>query len=828
MLFTIREWCLVCAAGLVLGSAGCSKGDRGIAGPPGPNAPPVVATGQNLNVSLTAARVTADRKVQVDYELTDANGAPVVGATDVSSSWTLAVLSTDPASNLPAWQALIFRTVTSKAPGIPGRTTQQPTSESNGTTDDLGSGNYRYTYSTALPDAYDPGATYRAAVYSTRPIAGSTDRDVANGILDFVPQGGTPQQHDLVSTQACNGCHGVLQAHGGSRRETRLCATCHTTQLFDPETQDPALDPTDTSQANMNPLDFGRLIHRIHRGQTLPTVVNAALANDPSYKYQVVGYNQGDNVYGATGRSFNPAITALQTTGVAFPQDLRNCAVCHSPSKDAQGNVQYGAQADEWKTAVSRRTCQGCHDSSWFASDTPPKYHVLHQQATNPSVPAGTNPATPAHAVPPGLPQADDSQCRVCHSDVLMAQHHTSPLLVASGAIAIKINSVTVTSGTAKVNFTVTNADGSAVTSLASPMSVSANSSGPTSDYSVFPVVTASASTSATPTAGASPGTYDLDLTLPPGATGTWGVGMEARRPNLALTIQERKLGVGSAALPAAPGLSPSSAYNEFALNPVAYFPASGSGATTPRRQVVTIDKCNACHGVLSLHGSLRHDPQYCVICHNPDATDMPGAGGNNTGRPPGTLGSATGATLDQLPQRTIHLKALVHMIHTGEQLQVNEPLVIYGFGQSPTSFDDVLFPGVNETPGAAPNNRANCAICHCEPGSPNNQRCTGSSPTFTVDAIPANALPTKSMVVSAATVTSTAPLSVATPGTIADVLPITAACLSCHDSEASHAHATANTVPAAGSAPAVETCAICHSETAEFAATKVHARFTR
>lgn len=63
----------------------------------------------------------------------------------------------------------------------------------------------------------------------------------------------------------------------------------------------------------------------------------------------------------------------------------------------------------------------------------------------------------------------------------------------------------------------------------------------------------------------------------------------------------------------------------------VRYFPITGTTAV-PRRQIVDANKCLNCHrsdgtGVapqLTVHGNNRtEEPQACVMCHNPNATDI-------------------------------------------------------------------------------------------------------------------------------------------------------------------------------------------------------------
>ena len=70
----------------------------------------------------------------------------------------------------------------------------------------------------------------------------------------------------------------AIDCHG-RRVGVKLCLTCHTWQCTDPDTADPAaLDATlpATKAAFPNPMEMGRLIHRIHRGKALPTLFLAS------------------------------------------------------------------------------------------------------------------------------------------------------------------------------------------------------------------------------------------------------------------------------------------------------------------------------------------------------------------------------------------------------------------------------------------------------------------------------------------------------------------------------------------------------------------------
>ena len=104
------------------------------------------------------------------------------------------------------------------------------------------------------------------------------------------------------------------------------------------------------------------------------------------------------------------------------------------------------------------------------------------------------------------------------------------------------------------------------------------------------------------------------------------------------------------------------------------YFPVTGT-AIVPRRQVVDVAKCKTCHGTLTLHGNNRTDePQVCVVCHNPNATDI-------AYRQP-----ADG------PEVPIDFKRMVHAIHAAKMRK--SPLIIIGFNHSVNNFSTVRFPG--------------------------------------------------------------------------------------------------------------------------------------
>ena len=733
-------------------------------------------------IVITGATVSGGHVV-ASYTLTQGGqGLAGADATATRPSWTLAELGTDPVSGIAAWQSLLLTgsgTLASlpiDGPGTPPdqvlTNVKQPGSEATGSLQDLGGGQFTYTFSASLPAGLDPARTLRVGVW----LAGTPGTPSTSSTFDFVPGGGAVQARELVLDANCNKCHGTIQAHGGFRTGTKLCLTCHTFQNADPETVDPAALTGATPATNPNPLDLGRLVHRIHRGRDLPTLFSAD-TGDPvvGRKYSVVGFQSSETVYGeAVNRTDHGQPAIAVTTGVGFPQELRNCEACHAGA----------AQAPARFADVSRRTCQGCHPDVWFQADSIPAADLVH---------------TPH----PAGPQADDTRCASCH--VPTPEHPT----VAADITAIHVaprNSPNWNGLTAQIVgvqgmqagqhptivFTLSDRDGTPsplgaptpATDAASPVprklgSVSITLIGPTApDYATAnaPLTESVPLTTSADESGRF--TYTFTAALPANAAGTWAVGLEARRSSGATD----------------PGAWPftGESINEWTDNPVQYVDTSAGtfpgGNPAPRRQVVARESCNACHADLSAHGNLRHNPEYCVMCHAPDATDWiqrPKAAGNTN----------LAGTYDDIEERSIHFKVLIHRIHTGDrtgsaELDLARPMVVYGFRGSVNFLDEVRFPG----------DLASCSLCH-------------AAGTFEIESVPEDARPT----VANENATLLHKGSPAHAASESGVLPVTAACMGCHDTGAAQSHAQTNTIEGR------EQCAVCHGKNGFMSVDQVH-----
>jgi OmcA/MtrC family decaheme c-type cytochrome len=627
-----------------------------------------------LVIKITAAQVAADGTITVAYSVTDPKGVPldIAGVTTpgpISLSYVAAVLRND--------QTQYTAYTTRQATGSVSGTVTQAGADSGGVRTQVGDGAYQYVFKTKAPQGFDSSATHTIGIYGSRDLSEfDLPTNYASTTFNLVPNGSAVTHvRDVIRTVSCDACHDQLSAHGGSRRGIEMCVLCHTPQTVDPDTG--------------NTLDLKVMAHKIHMGSSLPSVQ----AGKP---YQIIGFNNAVNDWST----------------VVYPADVRRCETCHSQTTNA-------AQATAYLTRPTRASCGACHDDVNFATGV-------------------------KHA---GGPQFDDNQCAICHFpqgelefDASIKGAHVVPTnsQMLSG-LAVKLTKVAngVAGSQPVVSFTVTQSGGKNVP-LSALGTLTLTMAGPTSDYgytSFGSDVTTPGYVSESALGSACGGdgvcTYTFKHSIPSKATGTYSIGVEARRTEVLL-----------------PGTTKEMSVTYGAVNQVVNFAVDGSLVQT-RRSVVATSNCNQCHFQLSVHGTLRNQTEYCAFCHNPSNTDM------------AQRSSAQVPSDRTMPPQGINFNLLVHRIHSGENLlEDNRPYVVVGFGGSHNDFSDVRYPAMSPT--GAPGDRRNCAMCH-QGGSEQN-------------------LPTGLN-------------SVVDPqGPINPVMPVTSACTGCHVDKPTASHALANT----------------------------------
>lgn len=580
---------------LLLG--GCS-GNNGKDGADGTDGSTVAVSPGNSALTMTITGASIDETSTVNFKLIDANGLPYVGLAADTVEVTIAKLIVGTEGDANHWQSYINEAQTPNGLGAGTQDTAVATTDTGGSLVDHKDGNYTYTFGTRLthvadplPVDYDPALTHRIAI-AVRDETG-TMPSVSNGIYTWQPSTGATTgitTSDIVEMASCNTCHTGLNAHGGPRKDTRLCVTCH--------------NPGSIDASSGNSLDFNVMIHRIHAGSELPSVV----AGTP---YVIYGYRNSKNDY----------------SKVAFPQDLRNCTTCHNPD---DSNTP---QASLFKTAPTIEACSSCHDDIDFSK----------------GVEGG-------HA---GGVVTDNTQCTVCHAENRVAgsvlESHRIPGKVAAANFRYNILSIdnTAPGQFPIVKFSVTNPNNNdAAYNILADKPFTAGSASTlyvdiawnTGDYNNAgsgsnpgqPVHISALSKAASNGDGTF--TVTSGVAVPSTVTGTGTVAIEGH--------------------PAGDFDGDGSYSDRVPVTSVAKDFVITDGAATARRTTVSLTKCQTCHGSndgLSFHGNNRTDNvQVCAMCHNPNATDI-------SMRP-------ASDTTDGLTERTIDFKYMIHAIHGAAQ----------------------------------------------------------------------------------------------------------------------------------------------------------------
>jgi OmcA/MtrC family decaheme c-type cytochrome len=787
--FSLQKFLTICFFGLALALAGCEgddgrdgrPGPQGEQGPPGEPATPgeptdpasatltasesctvchgpsssllpmnqfhdadVINPGNVLNAlaatitSVTFPVAPAAITPTVTFSVT-LNGAPFTGLAATATSrgrmaFGIAKLIPGPPD---VWQSYINRAAIpdgDPVPVLPGPVAQATTASGNtgGTLVETATpGTYTFTFNQDLATAitvgttlvgYDPALTHRVGIQFT-PSAPIPAGAFHNTFLDVRPDGLLiTVTRNIATTASCLECHtrSVIAPrwgfHGSSaRQEVEFCVICHNPGSIDPESG--------------NTVNLAVMVHKIHRGRSLPSVAAGG-------SYVIIGNQDSLHDYSHVG----------------YPQDIRNCEKCHTAADAATPD------GDNWMNRPNRAACGSCHDDVSF--DAP--------------IPAGQR----AHTGGLGLP---DSGCTLCHpgtgpinpasSSFPVATVHAIPGRAEAANFAFNIISVTNTAPGQQpvVTFEVTNpnAANARINILTDPTFTQ----------------TASGASRLAIIIGWKTGTVGLgdpviDWTNKgsgnnvgqPVSINPLAAGVATANPDGSFTVTSpvaiplQAEGTGIAALEGHPAsadgtrLPVRSAFLYFGVT---------DAVPEPRREVVTAAgqplKCNNCHDQLSVHGANRTDSiEVCVICHNPNATDI--------GRRPFTT-DPNAVGIDGKREETIDFKNMIHAIHAsgeggGDPRTI--PLVIYGFGGAPIDFAEVTFPG----------NMRKCTTCHEQ--NPNRvvQLLNPTGETWTLP-----------LEVGILATTVNSPPDLADPDDDGNITKTAGVCSACHDAAVFRAH---------------------------------------
>lgn len=641
---------LACALGL----GGCdgddgADGARGPAGPPGP-----VTRGEASSLDLEITEVDIGSPPVVAFTVRDQNGVRFTGVPAGALEFTIAKLVPGSDGDPSRWQSYINE---EEEPGPPGSGTEpriQAGTDSGGTLVDHGDGTYTYTFGTDVAEvtspktvSFDPDRTHRVGLA----IRSGELPPADNAVYTFQPSSGSTTgiaTRDIVMADSCNACHRGLELHGGPRKDPQFCVTCH--------------NPGSTDANSGNTVNFSVMIHKIHRGENLPSVQAGG-------EYAIYGFGDSKHDY----------------SHVALPQDVRNCTKCHDP-----GDTET-PQAANYKTNPNIAACGSCHDDVDFKG--------------------GDGDDSNDHGG--GVP-VSNGDCALCHEpenrviagrQVGIVQAHLMPAQETAKRFAYNILDISSTNpgDTPQIRFSITDpTDGDAPYDIfndpeftSSAASVNMDIAWPTSDYTNFDPDAGSV------TGGAPARPVSIDM-LDPGNVTDNGDGTYTLTATIA--IPSSLEGSGAIAIEGHPAgdFDDDGTYDDqVPVTGAVDFFAVTDPAPTPRREVVAVAKCQNCHAEndgLAFHGDNRTDNvQLCVVCHNPDNTDL----AMRPTDPDSEEDKDNADAADGLEERAIDFKRLIHAIH-GADKRTNA-YVVYGFRNTPHDFSDVGFPA----------EARDCEACH-------------------------------------------------------------------------------------------------------------------
>lgn len=438
---------LALATAFALALASCS-GDDGSTGPAGPAGPPVdpgetplgpddLLPGVEIEVlqvtggSGTGGNARVGDRLTVRFHVEDSSGEPLA-LEDLDRG---SIYVSGPTSN--------YQRVIASQSDVLTRATE------------VAEGTYSYTFAVAIPATYlaplndttnltEGELTGDALLSGTYTVGmelrkdfdvdGEVLRDVGNASADFLfGTATTIESREVVLLQSCNACHTNLEAHGGNRNDVKNCLLCHTAGAEDRNT------PGVASGTPGRSIEFAVMIHKIHSGATLPSVMGVTTNPDGTRNYaatpqpyQLIGF--GDSLHDYSEVRFPQYPSSVSpmprdegystlTSGQQALENLQRsgpvgCAKCHG-DPDGAGPIAAPAQGELIHTHPTRRVCASCHDD-WI-----PEQPYTANGQTMPSV-------------------ADDSNCTLCHepsgNSLAILDAHVHPLV--DPALALGVNFV--------------------------------------------------------------------------------------------------------------------------------------------------------------------------------------------------------------------------------------------------------------------------------------------------------------------------------------------------------------------------------------------------
>ncbi|MBK7642616.1 MAG: hypothetical protein IPJ19_06125 [Planctomycetes bacterium] len=382
---------LACLSLVLLAACDGSTGNQGSAG----------GQGSNEGDTTPTAYEQGDTLPGIVLAISEVTGGSGTGGNFLPGD-TLSVHYTAKKSNGTNWNITEFGTARILVSGPTSNYQRVLAEQTNLATASVrqADGSYLYTFTAPIPTTYlaplndtvsfglSDGelqgqplqeGTYTVGMYVgwNYTLGTASARAAGDAVFDFlIGNTGSLLPRELVLQDNCNRCHESLQAHGGLRRNVTLCLLCHTAG---------AEDKNVPGVANGTPgvtIEFKVMIHKIHNGEHLPSVLGVGTNLDGTRNYaatpqpyQMVGF--GNSVIDFSSVAFpawpqgviamprDSGYSSLSAGEKSLEDTLRtgvsSCYLCHG-DPDGDGPLGAPAQGDIYKTQPTEAACGACHD----------------------------------------------------------------------------------------------------------------------------------------------------------------------------------------------------------------------------------------------------------------------------------------------------------------------------------------------------------------------------------------------------------------------------------------------------------------------------------
>lgn len=446
-----RSWC--CAAGalaLVACNNSSSGSTPGVAPDPVVTSidrlPGVVVTIDSVRGAAGSGRAAVGDRLAVDFTVRTDDGRPL----ELSTMARGAIMVSGPTFN--------YQRVIASQADLLVRSKKRAL------------GAFTYEFAVPIPATYLPplndttalsegeltgqallGGTYTVGLELRKDytVDGVLYRDPGNATSDFLLGSATTlEPREVVTLANCNQCHTEVRAHGDNRVSLTNCVLCHTSGAEDRNT------PTVAGGTPGVAIDFKVMIHKIHSGKHLPSVLGIATNSNGTRNYdavqqpyKLIGFGDQpidfSTVTWPSWPSFytpmprDVGFTALTSTQQSRENTMRQgpteCGRCHG-DPDGAGPLPAPRQGDLILAQPSIAACRSCHDD-W----DPEQVYTANGQ---------TMPI-----------QRDNAACKDCHrasgTALDIADAHRHPLVddAVVGGVHFEFTSIADVGGTANGRF---------------------------------------------------------------------------------------------------------------------------------------------------------------------------------------------------------------------------------------------------------------------------------------------------------------------------------------------------------------------------------------